>query len=344
MSSDNTPEELLAALVEKRVYVAGNFTLLQGDQIANHLRWIGSRVDTHLSRKTEVLAHGTNAEAAIEQARSLGVRTLMGEQALLAALRAGGAVQAEPAAPRKQMMNPDPDAIVKASEAIRAAQIDRYGLTIAQLLRCWCRVFAMRPDVHVLHATDRSASSAALAELALRLPAHALAFAAELRSLHFCWVFADRRGSVGRDNLGYEGGRINVSDFEELRWYAEHDGFDASFDVLQPEGSTVLRHQADELPADATPFFINPGSEARDFGSLAGYLTWGAQCAFVWYWQKRGYEESEAFLARLAAASLPPTTPADEVVAGLCARGLDPAEAQAVQRWLGADAVLLLPA
>lgn len=64
----------------------------------------------------------------------------------------------------------------------------------------------------------------------------------------------------------------------------------------------------------------------------------------MWYWQKRSYWEAEAILARLTAASLPSTTPVDEVVAGLCARGLEPTEAQAVQRWLGRDAVLLLPA
>jgi hypothetical protein len=64
----------------------------------------------------------------------------------------------------------------------------------------------------------------------------------------------------------------------------------------------------------------------------------------VWYWQKRGYWEADALVARLTAGSLPSTTPADEVVAGLQARGLDPTEAQALQRWLGPDAVLLLPA
>jgi hypothetical protein len=345
--SDHTPEELLAALKGKRVYVAGNFTLLQGDQIANHLSWVGSRVDTHLSKKTNVLAHGTKAEAEIERARSLGVQTLMGEEALLVALRAGGAVKPDPATerPREQTNNPDPDVITRESEAIRAAQVEKYGLTIAQLLRCWCRVFAKRPDVHVLHATsDRSASVATLAALASRLPAHAHALAAELGSLHFCWIFKDELAGAGSREPGYNGGRINLVGFETLRWYAEDDRYDASFDVLQPEGSTVLSHEADATPADARLFFMNSGSEPRELGTVESYVTYGAQCAFVWYWQKRGYWEAEAFLARLTAASLPSTTPADEVVAALCARGLEPAEAQAVQRWLGPDAVLLLPA
>jgi hypothetical protein len=338
--TSDRPEDLLAALEGKRVYVAGHFTLLQGDQIANHLRWIGSRVETHLSRKTNVLAHGTNAEAEIERARSLGVRT-MGEEALLAALRAGGAVRS-PKVARQQSLNPDPDAVTRASEAIRAAQRDKYGLTIAQLLRCWCRVFARRPDIHVLHATaDRPAAPAALAP---RLPAHVLALASELGAVHFCWAFKDKLDEVGNSGMGYNGGRVNLVDFETLRWYEEQAGFDASFDVLQPEGSTVLSHEFAATPADARLFFINPGSEPRALGTAESYLTYGAQCAFVWYWQKPGYWEAEEFLARLTAASLPKTTPAEEVVAGLCARGLDPAEAQAVQRWLGPDAVLLLPA
>lgn len=64
----------------------------------------------------------------------------------------------------------------------------------------------------------------------------------------------------------------------------------------------------------------------------------------MWSWPKRGDWEAKECVARLAAASLPRTTPADEVVAGLRARGLDEREAQAVQRWLGPDATLLLPA
>jgi hypothetical protein len=349
-TSDRTPEELLAALHGKRVYVAGNFTLLQGDQIANHLRWIGSRVETHLSRKTNVLAHGTNAEAEIERARALGV-AMMGEEALLVALRAGGAVRPDPPEhadaatqrAREQTMNIDPDAITRESEALRAAQIDKYGLTIPQLLRCWCRVFAKRPDVHVLHATaDPPASAATLAALASRLPAHVHALAAELGSLHFCWAFEDALDEAGSRTLGFNGGRVNLCGFEPLRWYAEPDSFDASFDVLQPEGSTILRHEAGATPADARLFFMNSGSEPRALGTVESYLTYGAQCAFVWYWQKLGYWEAEAFLARLKAASLPSTTPADEVVAGLCARSLELAEAQAIQRWLGPDAVLLL--
>ncbi|MCY1056318.1 hypothetical protein [Nannocystis sp. SCPEA4] len=353
-SSHNTPEGL-AAFEGKRVYVAGNFAVLPGDHIKERLRMVGSRIETHLSRKTNLVVHGTNAEAELERARSLGVRT-MEEKTVLIALRAAGELPDsrlialgarepwpfEKEQPRVQTMNPDPDAELRKSEAIRAAQIDKYGLTIAQLLRCWCRVFAERPDVHVLHATaDRPGSADALAALAPRLPAHALALAAELGSLHFSWIFKDKRDE---SDPGSNGGRINLVGFDKLRWCAEDDCYDAKFDELQPEGSVFLRHELDATPADARLFFINPGSEPRDLGTVESYLAHGAGRAFVWYWQKLGYWEADALVARLTAASLPSTTPADEVVAGLQARGLDPVEAQALQRWLGPDAVLLLPA
>lgn len=170
-------------------------------------------------------------------------------------------------------MNPDPDAITRESETIRAAQIAKYGLTIPQLLRCWCRVFAKRPDVHVLHSTAAQSSPSTVAALVSRLPADALALVDELGSLHFCWVFEDKLDEAGTSEPGYNGGRINFVGFEDLRWYAENDNFEASFDVLQPEGSTVLSHESEATPADARLFFINPGSEARDFGTVGSYLT-----------------------------------------------------------------------
>jgi hypothetical protein len=246
-----------------------------------------------------------------------------------------------PSAPRP----PDPDAVTREGVAIRAAQVDKYGLTIAQLLRCWIRVFSTRPDIHVLHDTaGPPVSASALAALASQLPAHAHAFAAESGPLHFCWIFKDKLAEVHESSEGYNGGRINLVGFEAVRWHRSHAGGSAAmFDDLQAEGSSFLFHDRGSSPGAAGIIFHNL-SERYSQGDVESYLTTGAASAFVWYWPKRGYWEAEEFVARLAAASLPRTTPADEVVAGLRARGLDELEAQAVQRWLGPAATLLLPA
>ncbi|MCY0987710.1 hypothetical protein OV203_11280 [Nannocystis sp. ILAH1] len=239
----------------------------------------------------------------------------------------------------------DPAAVTRASEDLRAAQVDTYGLTLAQLLRCWIRVFSMRPDIHVLHDNVGSpVSAAALAALASRLPAHAHALAAEAGPMHFGWVFKDMLAEVGSSGAGNHGGRLNLLGFEAFRWHAsDADEFVAMFDDLQAEGSTFLIQEPGTSSDRAEVVFVDRG-ERRSFGTVAHYITRGAESAFVWYWPKRGYWEAEGLVARLAAASLPRSTPADEVVAGLCARGLSRLEAQAVQRWLGADAVLLLHA
>lgn len=239
----------------------------------------------------------------------------------------------------------EPEAVTRASEEIRAAQVGTYGLTIAQLLRCWIRVFSARPDIHVLHDTASSPVSAAtLAALASRLPAHAHALAAETGPMHFCWVFKDMLAEAGSSSEGHNGGRINLVGFEAFRWYASgSDEFMAMFDDLQAEGSTFLIQEPGTSSDRAEVVFVNL-SERRSYGTVEHYITRGAGSAFVWYWPKRGYWEAEGLVARLAAASLPRSTPADEVVAGLCARGLGHVEAQAVQRWLGPDAALLLPA
>ena len=250
-------------------------------------------------------------------------------------------------APRRSKLElpaPDPDAVARESAAIRAAQVAKYGLTIAQLLRCWIRVFSTRPDIHVLHDTvGAPVSASTLAALASLLPADVHAFAAESGPLHFCWVFADRLAEVAQSEEGYNGGRINLVGFEAVRWYPSFArGSAMMFDELQPEGSSFLFHDRDSSPSAAAISFHNL-SDRYNQGGVASYLTAGAASAFVWYWPKRGYWEAEALVARLAAASLPRTTPADEVVAVLRARGLDELEAQAVQRWLGPDATLLLP-
>lgn len=245
----------------------------------------------------------------------------------------------------RQQTNPDDEeAVARASEAM-SAQLDKYGLRIGQLLRCWIRVFSRRPDIHVLRDTVGSPVPVdTLLALASRLPAHALALADELGPLHFCWVFKDTLAEAGGSSVGDNGGRINLVGFEGFRWYAsDDDEFQALFDDLQAEGSSFLLHKAETTTGEAEIVFVHL-SEQHPQGTIEHYLTRGAQCAFAGYWPKRGHKGAEALVARLARASLPRSTPADEIVAALRARGLDEVEAQAVQRWLGPDATLLLPA
>lgn len=237
----------------------------------------------------------------------------------------------------------DAKAVMRASTACLVAQLDSYGLSIAQLLRCWIRVFSLRPDVHVLHDTaGPPVDTDTFMALAGRLPADALALAAELGPLHFCWVFADKLAAVGEHAEGHDGGRVNLVGFAGLRWCAVDDGFDAAFDDLQAEGRTLLWHAVDTSPDTAELVFVHRG-ERHPYGTVEHYLTRGAGAAFVWYWPKRDEGDARELVARLVAASLPRTTSADEVVARLRARGLEQAQAQALQRWLGPDATLLLP-
>ncbi len=239
----------------------------------------------------------------------------------------------------------DLEAVLDAAATLRAAQLEEYGLTLVQLLRCWIRVFSERPDIHVVHSSlGEPVDPSDLVALAGLLPAHALALAAECGPLHFCWVFKSDLAEVNDHDLGYNGGRINLVGFTDVTWHRVSAGASvAKFDELQPEGSTFLFHDRDSSPASAGLTFIKL-SEHYSQGNVETYLTSGAASAFVWYWPKRDYWEAEAFVAKLATASLPRTTPADEVIAGLRARGLGELEATAVQRWLGPDATLLLPA
>ncbi len=77
-------------------------------------------------------------------------------------------------------------------------------------------------------------------------------------------------------------------------------------------------------------------------GTVNEYLTNGAKLGFVWYWPRREYWEAREFTKRLFDASLPRSTSAPEVVAGLVDKGLSEREAEAMVAWLGEDAVILL--
>ena len=232
---------------------------------------------------------------------------------------------------------------------MRAPEIEKWGLSIGQLLVCYLRVFAQRPDIHVRdHVVGLPTPSATLTKLAGKVPPFALSLAAEVGHLNFCWVFEDKKAGMENFSEGANGGRLNLEGFSrEFRWNPRPEYMDATFkaqalwDDVVTEAATYLSYEPAEQPVDAKLVF-----DTRDgripLGTASEYLTEGAKRGFTWYWQRFDYWEALELTKRLYAASLPRTTPTSKVTAALVEKGLSPSEAQALVAWLGADAVILL--
>ena len=341
----------------KTVVLTGTFATMKRAAAEALLAAVGAKMSGSISAKTDLLIHGADAGSKLSKARGLGVATMTEPEmvALLQGAGAGGQQLAGAAAKMGAQREAEDKKLGAARpiiDAVNKKQIAKYGRTIPQLLRSWIRLFAQRPDIHVMKNTSGApTSTATVASLATRLPPEVLALAAESGPLHFWWVFADMRESIGGSSEGHNGGRINLVGFKHFRWWDRPTDWDwvtfkaqAMFDELQAEGSTMLSYDPGQSESKAMLVFDDANDvERHPMGTVESYLTDGARRGFVWYWPKLDYWEANDYVARLFKKSIPRTTPGPAIRAGLMARGIDAAEAEAIWRWLGRDAVLLLP-
>lgn len=341
----------------KTVVLTGTFATMKRSAAEKILKDAGAQVSGSVSAKTDYLIHGEDAGTKLLKARSLGVAT-MTEAEMVAKISASGDVPPELAgasekiAAQKAASDKRLTGVRETIASVNEAQIARFGLPIGQLLMCWLRVFAKRPDVHVVkNELGAPADAATLLRYHDRVPPYLLALFADVGPLHFWWIFQQHKHRLKDHSEGYHGGRINLAGLANLRFYENHDDEDAGyagqtmFDSLQAEGSTMLAYDREEKPTDAILVFDDANDcERYAMGNALEYFTPGARRGFVWYWQKADYWEARGFTALLFLHSLPRTTEESVVLHGLIEKGLSESEAQAMVRWLGEDAVILLPA
>lgn len=325
--------------------LAGTLTRLGTAEARDALVALGARVADHVTPGIDLVFAADDGGADAERAIALDI-PVHGEPELVALLAAAGAARmAEVALERvlgSVLGGDDAGPVAEKpprspiAAEVEAMQEIRWGLPLARLLLTYLRVLARRPDVHVLvDAPGAPASAAALQRLEGRVPPALLALAAELASLHFEWAL---------DPDGKEGGRLRIGDLEVFAWQApppdEAAPRYAGRAVLDAPGreAAELAYTPDQAPTAAEVVWAGE----QPLGTVEAYLTAGARVGFARGWQKP--TQAAGRLARkLLAASLPRDTPEGAVVDGLVAHGLVPAEAAALVRWLGADAVILLP-
>ena len=345
------------AFAGKTVVLTGTFATMKRSAAEALLAGVGAKMSGSISAKTDLLIHGADAGSKLSKAQGLGVKT-MTEAEMVAVLQGAGAGGQQLAGAAEKMAAQRGAEASKLGaarpiiDAVNARQVAKYGRTIPELLRLWIRLFAQRPDIHVRTNTHGApTSTATVAALTQRLPPDILALAAGSGPLHFCYVFADQREGMEGSSEGYNGGRINLVGFKHFRWWDRPAEWDfvsfkaqAMFDELQAEGSTMLSHDPGESETDALLVFDDANDcERHPMGTSEEYLTQGARRGFVWYWPKLEYWEANDFVAKLFKGSIPRTSTEAAIRSGLVARGLDAAEADSMWRWLGRDAVLLIP-
>ena len=339
-----------------KIVLTGTFVTMKRADAKKLLSAAGANVSGSVSSKTDLLIHGKNAGSKLGKANSLGIR-VMTEADFIAVLSrssveselldgASDAV-AEAAAEEKKKMRK----VQKAIDAVQGPQRERWGMTLGALLLKYLHVFEQRPDVFTFDTKiGAPLGSGDLLYHHGDIPAQWLAFASEMNTLEFNWVFDDRKGERSNYSKGYNGGRIKLSGIPGRRyilwhaipeWRKEHDDFvaEASFDEFVAEGHTFYSYDKGEKRTQASLIFDNANDCVRyGLGSLEGYITDGARAGFTWYWQMGPGE----FTDELFQHAIPRDTDKDTVATLLQGKGLTAEEARAMMAWLGDDVVILL--
>jgi BRCT domain type II-containing protein len=341
----------------KTIVLTGTFATMKRSAAEKVLSEAGAKVSGSVSKTTDLLIHGADAGSKLAKARSLGV-AIMTEAQMVPLLTGAGAGASELADASEKLAAKQAEGdklmagVRKTIAGVNGPETKRLGMTVGQLLLLYVRVFAKRPDIYVTHnVIGAPTSDRTLRRLDGQVPADVLSLGAEVGPLHFCYVLEEFKDDREGSSEGYRGGRINLLGLEKFRWWDRPTEWDwctykqqEMWDSLQAEGSTMLSYEPDEQPHEAMLIFDDANDvERHPMGGVCEYLTIGAKRGFVWYWPKSEYWEAREFTQRLFDRSLAKTTPEKQIIAGLIEQGLSDVEAKAMHRWLGRDAVILLP-
>lgn len=346
-----------SAFQGKTIVLTGTFVTMKRSVAEQVLREAGANVAGTVSAKVDLVIHGEDAGSKLSKANSLGIAILT-EDEMVARLRGAGAGAAPLQDAAKKLAAKAQEDAAKLGgvhariRPVNESEIAKWGLPIGQLLVRYLRLFAQRPDIHVrTNVVGAPASAGTLSKAEIKVPAFALALAATVDRLHFCWVFKDKIGEMEGVSEGYNGGRINLRGLKDFRWYDRPRDWNwcsfkaqAMWDDLQAEGSTMISYDPGEQPTEAILVFDDANDVERfPMGTAAEYLTEGAKRGFTWYWQRATYWEANELTKKLYDASLPRKTPQAKVIEALVKKQLSPEEARAMVAWLGEHAVILLP-
>lgn len=237
-----------------------------------------------------------------------------------------------------------------------------FGLTLAERVKLFLRMFALRSDIYVYGEWKHSKAGRVPAKAAFgkptsekaldnlvkngTLPMEAIAFISEINEMIFRWDFLDRTSGTTGEPQGYTGGKFNFK--ETLKdWYPRPDYDDDCdyveymvFDKYESEGMAEYSYDEGEERKDAKLYFNYSGDGRYAMGSLEEYMTTGLTKAFTFYWQIE--DEDNEVLAELKEKSIAAGTPQDVITEKLMAKGCTKEEARCLVSWLGEGVVILI--
>jgi hypothetical protein len=203
------------------------------------------------------------------------------------------------------------------------------------LFKAWLDLFATRPDIDIVMAPELEDPATPAPGTAADLAA----FGRQAGGVRFAYKLRPRP----EPNIGDPDGYVFVSATGEKEAIHLDLGARGTF----AEGVAVDYDYygngwaAYAVPEARPPVVVWDIEDCVYFDSFDAYLRAGARRGFCYRpdaWQ-RGSKAPHP----LAAASLDPSTPTADLRAALVARGAEPAIADGLLAWLGADVVLLLP-
>ena len=344
-----------------KIVLTGTFATMKRGDAKKLLVAAGASVSGSVSKKTDLLIHGSNAGSKLSKAMTLGTRILteadfidiLNSSAVESELLDGAAEKvAEKAAKEEKRMR----AVRKIINSIHDPQKEKWGITLGHLLLKYIHVFSQRPDVFVFdYKPSGPVDNSNLEYFSRSLPPEWLAQLSEFNSLEFNWVFNDdRKKERSNYSKGYNGGRINLRGVNSSYilwwdipdWRKEYENFkqEATFDDFVAEGMTMYSYNPGQTSKNASLIFDNANDcERHPLGSLEDYITEGAKAAFTWYWQMSDWEGNN-FSNELYGNSIPSTTPRATVLELLKAKGCNDEEALGLCKWLGDNVNVLLHA
>lgn len=339
----------------KTVALTGTFATMKRNDAKAMLTKAGANVAGSVSGKTDFLIFGENAGSKVTKAKKLNVKTIP-EVEMVAMLTKAGAAGDElkgadqKLAAKKATTDKKMAGVREDIEKANAEGIKKYGLSLANRLLCFLKVFAKRKDVYMNHDYfGAPADNKTLLKWHKEVPHDVLAFSSEFGPCEFTWTLKEFKKETKNYSQGYRGGRIKHPGLKNFRWYkrpsdwdwCEYDS-DIMFDDVVAEGTAALSYDPGESRLEASIVFDNANSVTRDLmGDCEDYFTKGAKNAFVWYWQSNDWE-GQGFLDKIKANSISPKTPKTEIVKALMKKKLKKLEAEALMSWLGDDIILLL--
>lgn len=144
-------EVVASAFTGKTIVLTGTFATMKRTEAKKVLLEAGAKVSGSISKKTDLLIHGSAAGSKLAKAQSLGVATMTEAEMVEVLAKAGAGTKVLAGAAEKMAAKEARDAkkfrfLREWIGEVHKEQVESYGLTLGKLLDAYLRIFSQRSD------------------------------------------------------------------------------------------------------------------------------------------------------------------------------------------------------